>query len=264
MKIGIDAGGTLIKVAELDGNDRTFKKYPSADIDLVIQTLNDQHFKDDVYLTGGKAEYMKNRLNFDVTSSIEFDATFRGLTQLLREADTPLDRYVYLNVGTGTSFHQATNASQERVGGSGVGGGTIMGLSYLLTGIDDFDTITERAESGDRDNIDLKVHHIYNGKPSPIPGDLTASNFGRILETKKSATAEDQLIAVIGLVAETVTAMAINLADAHDTKNMVFIGSTFLNNKVMKDIIYNYSSLKNMNAYIVPDGEYSGALGAIN
>lgn len=67
-----------------------------------------------------------------------------------------LDRYVYLNVGTGTGFHQATQNSQKRVGGSGVGGGTMIGLSYLLTGIGDFDTIIERAKDGIRDNVDLK------------------------------------------------------------------------------------------------------------
>lgn len=264
MKVGIDAGGTLIKVAIIDGNDRTFKKYAADDIEMVIEMLNNKYADQDVYLTGGKAEYIKEKLTFNVTVCIEFDATFRGLTQLLKEADIKLDRYVYLNVGTGTSFHQATPESQRRVGGSGVGGGTLMGLSYLLTGIENFETIIERAKSGIRDNIDLKVHHIYNGKPSPIPGDLTASNFGRVLDTKNSATTEDQLIAVIGLVAETVTAMALNLADAFDTKNMVFIGSTLLDNKVMTDIIYRYSELKNARAYVVPNGEYSGALGAIN
>ena len=264
MKIGIDAGGTLIKVALLTDSGRTFKKYPAAEIDQVISMLNSKHADDDVYLTGGKAEYIQEKLNFPVTSSIEFDATFRGLTQLLKEADMDLDRYVYLNVGTGTSFHQATRDSQKRVGGSGVGGGTMIGLSYLLTGIGDFDTIIERAKDGIRDNVDLKVHHIYNGRPSPIPGDLTASNFGHILDTQKTASAEDQLIAVIGLVAETVTAMAINLADAFETKNMVFIGSTLLDNKVMTDIIYRYSELKNARAFVVPNGEYSGALGAIS
>ena len=264
MKIGIDAGGTLIKIVILNNNDRTFKKYPSQNIDQVISMLNKDYASEEVYLTGGKAEYIEERLNFDVTLSIEFDATFRGLTKLLAEADMPLDRYVYLNVGTGTSFHQATRTSQKRVGGSGVGGGTLIGLSYLLTGINDFEEIVKTAKKGDRDNVDLKVHHIYNDGPTPIPGDLTASNSGHILNAKNEATREDQLLAVIGLVAETVTAMAINLADAFETKNMVFIGSTLLDNTPMTDILYRYSDLKGAKAFIVPNGEYSGALGAIN
>lgn len=263
MKIGIDAGGTLIKIVILDGDERTFKKYPSADIDQVINMLNTDYKDTEVYLTGGKSEYIQEKLNFEVTVSIEFDATFRGLTQLLKENDLDFERYVYLNVGTGTSFHQATRDTQKRVGGSGVGGGTLLGLSYLLTGIDDYNTIIERAKDGDRDQVDLKVHHIYNGKPTPIPGDLTASNFGNVLNNKNDQSIEDQLIAVIGLVSETVTAMALNLADAFDTKKMVFIGSTLLDNTVMTDIIYNYSGLKGAEAYVVANGEFSGALGAI-
>ena len=263
MKIGIDAGGTLIKLVILDDENRTFKKYPSTDIDQVIEILNNDYSEEEVYLTGGKSEYIQEKLNFESKISIEFDATFRGLTQLLNESNLNFERYVYLNVGTGTSFHQATTTDQKRVGGSGVGGGTLLGLSHLLTGIEDYHTIIERAKKGDRNKVDLKVHHIYNGKPTPIPGDLTASNFGNVLNHKSDQSIEDQLIAVIGLVAETVTAMALNLADAFDTKKMVFIGSTLLDNTVMTDIIYNDSQLKGAEAYVVPNGEFSGALGAI-
>lgn len=55
MKIGIDAGGTLIKVALLNDLGRTFKKYPAAEIDQVISMLNSKHADDDVYLTGFSA-----------------------------------------------------------------------------------------------------------------------------------------------------------------------------------------------------------------
>lgn len=263
MKIGVDAGGTLIKVVEVEGDKRIFNKYPSKDIDQVIEHLNNNHSQDKVFLTGGKAEYMQEKLNFQVEISIEFDATFRGLSMLLEESGYDFDRYVYLNVGTGTSFHQANKEGQKRVGGSGVGGGTLIGLSHLLTGISDFSTIVEKAQTGIRDNVDLKVHHIYNGRPTPIPGDLTASNFGNVLNSDTKASDEDRLIAVIGLVAETVTSMALNLADAFDTKKMVFIGSTLLDNTVMTDIIHSYSKLKGGEAYILERGEFSGALGAI-
>lgn len=263
MKIGVDAGGTLIKMVQVDGDKRTFTKYPSKNVDQVIDMLNKNHAEDKVFLTGGKAEYMLENLNFEVETSIEFDATFRGLSMLLEEAGYDFDRYVYLNVGTGTSFHQASKTGQKRVGGSGVGGGTLVGLSHLLTGISDFKTIVEKAQMGVRDNVDLKVHHIYNGRPTPIPGDLTASNFGNVLNGDDKASDEDQLIAVIGLVAETVTSMALNLADAFETKKMVFIGSTLLDNTVMTDIIKSYSQLKGGEAYILERGEFSGALGAL-
>ncbi|MCG1009875.1 type II pantothenate kinase [Salinicoccus sp. ID82-1] len=264
MKIGIDAGGTLIKVVYVDGDHRTFEKWPSTEVDALIEVLDSQYAEDALFLTGGKAEYMAEKLNQHHGVSIEFDATYRGLKTLMREQGIDLERFVYLNVGTGTSFHHASREGQERVGGSGVGGGTLLGLSKLLVDIDDYNEIIALAESGNRDAIDLKVHHIYAGRPTPIPGDLTASNFGNVLSGDVAALEPaDKVQAVIGLVAETVTAVGISLAEGYDSTDIVFIGSTLLDNKVMQEIINRYAGLKGAKAHMVRHGEYSGALGAI-
>ena len=264
MKIGIDAGGTLIKVAYLENGSRKFEKWPSTEIDQLIGKLKREHAADQIFLTGGKAEYMAEKLENTVGTSIEFDATYRGLKILMEEQGIALDHFVYLNVGTGTSFHYASPDGQERVGGSGVGGGTLIGLAKLLVDMEDYEEIIRLAEKGNRDEIDLKVHHIYAGRPTPIPGDLTASNFGNVLSGNTSDMGpEDKLQAVIGLVGETVTAVGISLAEGFETNDMVFIGSTLLDNNVMKDIINRYAGLKGAKAHIIHNGEYSGALGAI-
>lgn len=264
MKIGIDAGGTLIKVAYVDSDYRKFEKWPSTEVDALIRMIDSRYPQDEVFLTGGKAEYMAEKLNQNHGVSIEFDATYRGLKTLMSEQSVELERFVYLNVGTGTSFHHASPDGQKRVGGSGVGGGTLLGLSKLLVDIDDYNEIVELAETGNRDAIDLKVHHIYNGRPTPIPGDLTASNFGNVMTGEvASLKPADKLQAVIGLVAETVTAIGINLAEGYATTDIVFIGSTLLDNRVMQEIINRYAGLKGARAHIIDNGEYSGALGAI-
>lgn len=264
MKIGIDAGGTLLKIVYFENEKRRFEKRPSSEIYNLIDDLNARHSEDEIYLTGGKAEYMNEKLNHTYGMSVEFDATYRGLTRLMQEQGLSLNRFVYLNVGTGTSFHQADEEGQKRVGGSGVGGGTLMGLSKLLTDMDSYDEITKLAEKGNRDEIDLQVHHIYAGRPTPIPGDLTASNFGNVLSgSVQDLSDADKLQAVIGLVAETVTAVGISLANGFKTDEIVFIGSTLLNNEVMIEIIKRYAGLKGANAHIIENGEYSGAIGTI-
>lgn len=265
MKIGIDAGGTLLKIAYITGEKRLLEKQPAADIDSFIDELNARHKQDEIYITGGKAEYMKQRLDMPAKTSIEFDATYRGLSILMKEQAYTLDRFVYLNVGTGTSFHQADKTGQKRVGGSGVGGGTLMGLSRLLTGIEDFNDIVSLAKKGNRDNIDLKVHHIYAGHESPLPGDLTASNFGNVAPgDHKASSTEDSLQAVIALVAETVSTVGITLADGFNTTDIVYIGSTLLGNDVMTEIIDRYVRLKGMKPHIINNGEFSGAIGAVH
>ena len=63
----------------------------------------------------------------------------------------------------------------------GTGGGMIQGLGYLLSQITDYEALTNLAQSGDRDTIDLKVKHIYKDTEPPIPGELTVANFGNVL-----------------------------------------------------------------------------------
>src|SRR5699024_10463760 len=152
----------------------------------------------------------------------------------------------------------------KRAGGSGVGGGTLMGLSYLLTGIEDFDEIVSLAKEGNRDEIDLKVHHIYAGDASPIPGDLTASNLVNVKPgDRKIVRHEEELQAGIALDAETVSTIGINLADGSETDDIVFIGYTIKDNDVMMEIINRHVSLKGIQPHVIKNGDFSCALGAM-
>jgi type II pantothenate kinase len=49
----------------------------------------------------------------------------------------------------------------ERVSGTMIGGGTLMGLSALMTGVTDFDEITSLASQGDHKQVDMLVKDIY-------------------------------------------------------------------------------------------------------
>ncbi|UBH12936.1 type II pantothenate kinase [Macrococcus armenti] len=264
MKIGIDAGGTLIKIAIYENDTFTFRKEKSTDIEKVAQWLKTVPDAT-VALTGGKATYLNSLIPQDAFQSIEFDATFRGIQSFLDEKDIHLNKFVFSNVGTGTSIHFVDGQSQIRAGGTGAGGGMILGLSYLLTGISDFHTITEKALEGNRDIIDLKVKHIYKGDKTPIPGELTAANFGNVLHNKDTEqfTDADKIASVLGIVGETVTTVSIHAAREFGAEYVVYIGSSFLENKLLQDIVVNYTKLRNFKPYFIENGEYSGAVGTL-
>lgn len=264
MKIGIDAGGTLTKMVMISDDDNySFSVRPTSNVNQLIKELNNMEDVE-VYLTGGQSVFISENIKHKSYLSIEFDATYVGLKKLMARDGVNLEKFVYLNVGTGTSFHQVDHDMQVRVGGTGVGGGTLMGLSYLLTGLQTYKEIVEEAEKGTRDTLDLKVHHIFKGGPSPLPPDLTASNFANVkLGHYESATKADKLASVIGLVAETVTSFGVTLANGFGTKDMVFLGSTLNDNTVMRDVIYSYGPMKGIKPYIIEHGEFSGALGSI-
>ena len=85
-----------------------------------------------------------------------------------------------VSCGSGVSVLRVENElSYERVNGTMIGGGTLVGLANMMTGINDFDTIIRLAAEGDNTNVDMLVKDIY-GKDSPfkeLGEDLLASSF---------------------------------------------------------------------------------------
>ena len=63
-----------------------------------------------------------------------------------------------------------------------IGGGTLLGLANLMTGIKDFDQVVSLAQSGNNANVDMLVSDIY-GPNSPfkeLASDLLASSFAKV------------------------------------------------------------------------------------
>ncbi|KIL39279.1 hypothetical protein SD70_20990 [Gordoniibacillus kamchatkensis] len=295
LRIGIDAGGTLTKIAARrpDGQFR-FLKFPSADAGRIVAWLAAEAPGAALAFTGGKAGNLQalasDRMPADAAhmraavTVPEFDATCAGARWLLGRDERNLDSFLLTNVGTGTSIHYVTPDGHERVGGTGVGGGTILGLAALLGGIGaglrsgggdsavaeaglaeklDYAGLVALARKGDRARVDLKVSHIYAGVTPPIPGDLTASNFGHVANQTEPIGLADALASVIGLVGETVTTVSVHAARELGTADIVYIGSTFLGNTLLAEIVNRYTKLRGGRPYVLPDGEYSGAVGAL-
>ncbi|MBB6733854.1 type II pantothenate kinase [Cohnella sp. CBP 2801] len=264
MKIGVDAGGTLVKVACEKGGAIEYFKRPSSELRAVADWLREQEGAA-VCLTGGRAAALKSLAGIPVAETVEFEATCRGASRLLSDAGAEPDSFLLTNVGTGTSIHHVANGRQRRVGGTGVGGGTIIGLARLLTGQTDFDAVVRLAAQGRRDRIDLTVNHIYEGAEPPIPGDLTASNFGRVLSLASSErlSEEDLLASVIGLVGETAATVSVLAASSCGVSSILFVGSSFIRNDLLRDVVKRYTVLRGGSPLFVEGGEYSGALGAL-
>ncbi|WP_231637333.1 MULTISPECIES: type II pantothenate kinase [Bacillales] len=268
MKIGIDAGGTLIKVAWMQSGALEFNKFPISQLENVAQQISGfDNAK--ICITGGKAALLKSYLSKEAAEKaaeiVEFEATCSGVRYLLAKNAILEETYILTNVGTGTSIHHVGPSSQKRVGGTGVGGGTIMGLSQLLTGITDYETIVSSAVKGERDRIDLKVKHIYAGAEPPIPGDLTASNFGNILPlvAADQLSKEELLASVIGLVGETAATVSVLAAGQCGVSSVIFIGSSFIGNDLLKEVVQNYTKLRGASPLFIDNGEYCGAIGAL-
>lgn len=265
--IGIDTGGTLTKLAYLnEQQELTLTVFPSKDMHLVKEWLEKHPQVDEIGLTGGRTEQLRDVLKTMKTIEyiVEFEATLKGVRYLLEKEGHKIEQSIITNIGTGTSIHYMDGDTHQRVSGTGVGGGTLMGLSTIMTGISNFDKIKECAAEGNRDGIDLLVKDIYQGMDTPIDGNLTASNFGKVgITGQQEFAANDVLATTQGLVGEVITTLSIQLAVQHQTDYIVYIGSTLTDNEQLKKVIEHYTILKKHQPVFLKDCGYSGAIGAL-
>ena len=266
--IGIDAGGTLTKLAYMnDQHEIQLQHFPSNDLPNVLDWIN-QHDIDEIGLTGGRTEQVKVLL--DKVNSIhyivEFEATLKGVRYQLEKEGYSFDKSIITNIGTGTSIHYMDAEKHMRIGGTGVGGGTLIGLASLTTGVHNYEEVLHLAKKGNRQGIDLLVQDIYQGMDSPteLQPTLTASNFGKVgINDETNYETEDVLATVQGLVGEVITTLSIQLAEQMDTEHIMYIGTTLDNNEKLRDIIANYTILKKKTPIFLQDHGFSGAIGAL-
>lgn len=135
-----------------------------------------------------------------------------------------LDEALCVSMGTGTALvHARSGGEMAYLGGTGVGGGTLMGLSRLLIQIDDIDHVTEMAKSGTLANIDLRISDMTaENTLTELSRDLTAANFGNVSDL---ATKEDIASGVLNMVLETVGMVSVFGARSAGVKNIILTGN---------------------------------------
>ncbi|HGH7183027.1 type II pantothenate kinase [Bacillus cereus] len=264
--VGIDAGGTLTKIAYFDENKQlAFEKFYSLEQDKIIDWLKNINGMKQICITGGKAKQLQQLLSesYKVVELNEFEATLAGVRYILKKEKHSINNFILTNIGTGTSIHYVYNDQYIRAGGTGVGGGTIMGLSKLLTNIDQFEDVIPLTKIGSRKDLDITVGDIYGNILSPIDTNLTASNFGKATNTNSNFSKSDIIATVQGLVGEVVTALSLQFAETKDMGHIIYIGSTLCHNVHLQNIIRSYTEYQNKIPVFLQDDGYSGAIGTL-
>ncbi len=132
-------------------------------------------------------------------------------------------RAVVASMGTGTAVVYVDGETIEHWGGTGVGGGTLIGLAKRMIGVSDFDIILRKAANGVLGQVDLSVGDIADPEVVGLPADTTASNFGKVQD---DATDDDIARAIVNLVCQTVGLVAAGAARAKGTDQIIVTGKT--------------------------------------
>ena len=173
-----------------------------------------------VMMTGVGSSYVKRDLyGLECRRVDEFGSIGIGGLYL-----SGLDEAVVVSMGTGTAIvHASRTGGMKYLGGTGVGGGTLMGLSKLLVNAETVEHIVEYAEGGDLGNIDLRIKDMTaKNAMSGISADLTAANFGKVSDL---ATRSDLALGIMNMVFETVGMVSIFAARSVGVTDIVLTGN---------------------------------------
>lgn len=265
-RVGADVGATLAKLFVRRADGRTsLRLLPTRAMVQVAREVESAE-PERVGLTGGGAPELAALLHFDTAPAPEFEAWRVGASAMLRQAGAgEVERYLLVSLGTGTSAMLVDRDSVTRAGGTALGGGTVVGLGAALIGSANFDELVSLAREGDRRNVDLLVSDIYRSGESPLPGDLNASSFAKLalIERDRRPEPRDLAHAIMGLVGENVALICNGIAAAAQVTRIAFGGTTLRANTTLVEILRLLSAAHGNQAIFLPDGEFAGALGAL-
>ncbi len=257
--VGVDAGASLCKLVMPRDSEFLAVKFPASDLHGVRTCLAEWKPQRVIATGGGAARLEREFTNLRVHTVPEFVAWARGAPLLAAREGLDLPpHYLVVSLGTGTSVLSLERGSATRVGGSALGGGTLLGLGRLLLGVETFEEICALATRGDRRRVDLLVGDIYPGGEIPLPLDLNAASFAK-LDSRDPA---DIAHALMGMLGENIALICGTLARSHSAQAVVYCGSTLLHNPELREILRWVTEAYGAKPYFLAHGAYCGAYGA--
>lgn len=207
-----------------------------------------------IMITGVGSSYITEPLYGIPTGKVdEFRAIGAGGLYL-----SQLTNAIIVSMGTGTAFVKADPSGVRHIGGTGVGGGTLLGLSNRMLNVRHFDDLIETAVGGDLSHIDLNISDISHDIVEGLTPETTASNFGKLSDL---ATRADIALGIINLVFQTIGMIAVFATRIDHTTDVVLTGN-LTNVPQSRDIFKQLGELFKVNFIFPPNAEYATAAGA--
>ena len=234
--IGIDVGGSTTKIVGFQKNeqgrvliDPLFVRATDAITSVYgafgkFTMQNDLSLSDidRVLMTGVGSSFIDKPIyDLDCRKVSEFECVGRGGLYL-----SGLDEAIVVSMGTGTALIHAKKVDGKThtayLGGTGVGGGTLLGLSRKMIGVDNVEHLEQLCAEGNLDNVNLKIKDISGDKTFQISSEITASNFGKLSDI---ASNNDIALGIANMVAETIAMLAVFAARNFKVKTVVLTGN---------------------------------------
>jgi type II pantothenate kinase len=264
MIVGIDIGGTTTKVVG-------FRE--AAPVDFLTVTASDPLTSASgglgrfltvnglpissigrIVVTGAGSSWIRSDLLGVPTTRVdEFRAIGLGGLYL-----SGLPRAIVVSMGTGTAIVRASEREVVHLGGTGVGGGTLVGLSRLLLNTADFQTIDALSATGSLAQVDLTVGDISQTAIGDLPPDITAANFGKLGDQPGRG---DLALGIVNMVLQTIGLLAIFAARCGGDRDVVLTGKLAGLGRI-REITRRLGDLFRIDFHIPERADYATAIGA--
>lgn len=253
--LGIDIGASTTKFA-LVKNGKCVKEYRKPDEQSFEDALESFGYAGvkRIAVTGVGSSFIKGNLRgIPTVHQDEFASVSRGATKLSKKLNT-----LVVSIGTGTSFTRITPVRAWHVGGTGLGGGMLKGLSVRLCGTDDMEELQQLAAKGDLHAIDLQLKDVFEGTLSHLTPSATVANMEKLTE---QSGREDIAAGLCNMIFQSIGVMAVFAAKRHLTRTIVMVG-TITDWPIAQRSLDEVAALHNVQ-FIVPDhAAFATAIGA--
>ena len=251
--VGINKDGIVISPLRIKATDPITSLYGAFGKYLYDNKISLNEVEQ-VMLTGVGAAYINTPIyGLSTNKAEEFIADGLGARY-----ETDLERMIVVSMGTGTSLVRCDGDNIKHIGGIGIGGGTLQGLSRILLKTDDIKQVSTLAMQGDISNINVLIGDI-SAQPLPgLPMDATASLFGN---AKSNASREDIALGLICMVLQSIGSGTILSSLGSGIKEFVLIGNLTLLPQC-KEVFPAMERLYHVRFRIPKNSEFCTAIGA--
>ncbi len=257
MVIGIDMGASAVKLCVLEGDEVALTHYENGrvhDVPTLLARLGvDAKKAAAIAVTGlSFADSQLGDAGLPIKHIPEPDAIGAGAVWL-----SGRDNVIVASIGTGSAFIHAREGKYTHLCGTGVGGGTLKGLSSHVLGIENMKEFDRMALAGDTGRVDLLIGDFVTnyGKLDPY---LTASNLAR---ENPDASRDDWAAGISNMVLQVIGTMSLLACTGQKAAGVVVTGA-LAGSELSRRNFATFTSAYGVDYFIPEHSDCATAIGA--
>jgi len=259
MKIGIDFGISATKVVLMDGTKATNMEIWEGDFRIEhLQSYIEKNVPRNgkvelIAVTGigtDRAAVIQGHRK-KVVDEFEANATAAGYV-------CEGERFIVASIGTATSFVLVEGKKVKHIGGSALGGGTLLSLFSMVMNGGGWQHLRMLAERGDLSRIDKVIADVSAEALPDLPLDTTVVNLGK---AEHESRPEDIILGLENMILQNIGVMANLAGQGYGIRDFVMLGR-MVTLPHAADIFARLEKLYGIKITVPPHAEFMTAIGA--